>query len=100
MTKVLIDVALIAIALVAGGSIMNSGRQFLVLFAQLRAEMAAGMPTQAMQVTTYATGVATTLGPVPAMVYQPGTSVVNNTAGALTIRSRMRRRPVAMRVAA
>jgi len=105
MTKVLIDVALLAIACLAGGSIVDSGRRFIVLFGQLRANVSAGMPTHVMRVTTCSTGVATTLGPVPAMAYQPGTSqpgtnVVNNTAGALPVRVRMVRRPAAMRAAA
>jgi hypothetical protein len=100
MTKVLIDVAMVAIAFMAGGSIMNSGRRFMTLFAQLRADMAAGLPMQTMQVTVRATGVATTLGPVPAMAYQPGISVADNAAGALALSPRPYPRPAAMRAAA
>jgi hypothetical protein len=100
MTKVLIDIALVAIAVLAGKSIMDSGRKFAVLFRQLRADMAAGTPMQAMQVTTMATGAATALGPVPAMVYRPGTNVANNPAGALPVKVRTPRRPAALRAAA
>lgn len=100
MTKVLIDVALVAIAIMAGRSIMDSGRKFLVLFHQLRADMAAGTPMRTMRVTTMATGVATTLGPVPAMAYRPGSNVANNAAGALPVKVRMSRRPAVLRAAA
>ena len=93
MTKVLIDVALVAIACLAGGSLLSSGRQFLVLFAQLRAEMAAGLPTQTMRVTTCSTGVDTTLGAIT-------TCHADAITGSLALKSRMRPRPAAMRAAA
>jgi hypothetical protein len=98
MTKVLIDMALIAIAALAGGSIISSGRMFATLFSQLRAEMAAGLPVQVMQVSVRSTTVESTLG--SAAIYQPVTGVANNPAGTLSVRSRMRRRSAAMRAAA
>lgn len=94
MTKVLIDVALIAIAWLAGTSLLSSGRKFVDLFAQLRAEMAAGMPTQTMMVTTRST-----MADTAALVYRPQLDVAGNTAGTLPVTS-LCRRPAGLRAAA
>lgn len=98
MTMVLIDMALAVIAAVAGVSLMQSGRKFLVLFTQLRAEMAQGAPTQAMLVTTRSTTLVSAVD--TAQSYQTMSSVAVNPAGALAIRPRVRRRPAALRAAA
>ncbi|MDE1915107.1 MAG: hypothetical protein KGJ57_06745 [Sphingomonadales bacterium] len=100
MSKVLIDVALMIITLVACCSLIGSARQFMTLFVQLRAEMAAGMTTQEMRFTIRLTSASTTLAPVTAMAYQPGANVAHNTAGALAVTSRPRRRPAVIRAAA
>lgn len=104
MTKVLIDMALIAIAMMAGSSIISSGRKFAVLFTQLREELATGVPMQAMRVTTRSTVVDSAMSPIPAMAYQPGMGVIDNPAGALIVTSRAvksaGRRSAAMRAAA
>jgi uncharacterized protein YcfJ len=98
MTMVLIDMALVAIAAVACASLMQSGRKFLLLFAQLRAEMAQGVPTQAMLVTTRSTTIASVVEAAP--IYRQVSGVAANPAGALAIRPRGRRRPAALRAAA
>lgn len=100
MSKVLIDTALVVIALVASHSLMGCARQFMVLFAHLRAEMAKGMPTQAMLFTTRSTSANTTLAPIAAMGYQPAGNIACNGAGALGIMPLPSRRPAAIRAAA
>jgi hypothetical protein len=98
MTMVLIDMALVTIAAVACVSLMQSGRRFLVIFAQLRAEMTRGVPTQTMLVTTRSTTIASTMETAP--IYRQVAGVTANPAGALAIRPRVRRRPAALRAAA
>lgn len=98
MTMVLIDMTLVAIAAVAGASLVQSGRRFLVIFTQLRAEMTQGAPTQTMLVTTRCTSIAPAVEVAP--IYRQTSGLAANPAGTLAIRPRARRRPAALRAAA